>query len=127
MPGGTASAQTGSDGWGGVATTPPTAPWTPPSTTGGTFSYTDRWGDNTGANSDGKHREDYFPGQPLLTYDAFGTHRLAHNGDYVLPNDDTRFPELTADIVFAQVRPDGRRTRRPGGRSPASARRTRRS
>ncbi|MDQ1660121.1 MAG: hypothetical protein QOJ68_101 [Blastococcus sp.] len=71
----------------------------------GVWSYTDRWGDNTGANSDGKNREDYFPGQPLLTYDAFGTHRLAHAGDYVLPNDDARFPELTADIVFAQVHP----------------------
>jgi dienelactone hydrolase len=71
----------------------------------GVWSYTDRWGDDTGANADGLHREDYFPGQPLLTYDAFGTHRLAHNGDYTLPNDDTRFPELSADIVFAQLHP----------------------
>lgn len=71
----------------------------------GLWSYTDRWGDNTGANADGKHREDYYPGQPLLTYDAFGAHRTARNGDYVLPNDDARFPEFTADIVFAQLHP----------------------
>lgn len=91
--------------WGGYASFPTNRTVDTALYDRGTWSYTDRWGDNTGANSDGLHREDYFPGQPLLTYDAFGTHRLAHNGDYVLPNDDTRYPELTADIVFAQIRP----------------------
>ena len=56
---------------------------------GGIWSYTDRWGDNTGANTDGKHREDYYS-LPAETYDAFGMHRTATNGDYVLPNDDAR-------------------------------------
>jgi hypothetical protein len=91
--------------WGGAATFPGNRTVGTALYDRGVWSYTDRWGDNTGANSDGKNREDYFPGQPLLTYDAFGTHRLAHAGDYVLPNDDARFPELSADIVFAQVRP----------------------
>jgi Prolyl oligopeptidase family len=100
-----ASAATGAGSWGGIATYPANRTVDTELYDGGTWSYTDRWGDDTGANSDGKHREDYFPGQPLLTYDAFGAHRLAHNGDYVLPNDDARFPELTADIVFAQARP----------------------
>jgi poly(3-hydroxybutyrate) depolymerase len=105
LPGAPAWAQAAAGGWGGVATYPANRTVDTTLYDGGTWSYTDRWGDDTGANSDGKHREDYFPGQPLLTYDAFGTHRLAHDGDYVLPNDDTRFPELTADVVFAQARP----------------------
>jgi hypothetical protein len=104
VPGSPASASTSST-WGGPATYPANRTVGTQLYDAGTWSYTDRWGDDTGANSDGKHREDYFPGQPLLTYDAFGTHRLAHNGDYVLPNDDARFPELTADVVFVQARP----------------------
>jgi len=72
------------------------------------WSYTNRWGKATGANLDGKHREDYFAGMPdaaALTYDAFGTHRLARNGDYYPPNDDARFPELSANVVFVQLHP----------------------
>lgn len=105
LPGaGTAAATTGYS-WGGAASFPVNRTVGTALYDRGVWSSTDRWGDNTGANSDGKNREDYFPGQPLLTYDAFGTHRLAHAGDYVLPNDDARFPELTADIVFAQLHP----------------------
>lgn len=102
LPGAAAQAA-GSYSWGGVGSFPANRTVDTALYDRGVWSFTDRWGDNTGANSDGKNREDYFPGQPLLTYDAFGTHRLAHAGDYVLPNDDARFPELTADIVFAQV------------------------
>lgn len=72
------------------------------------WSYTNRWGTATGANVDGKHREDYFVGLPeaqTLTYDAFGAHRAARNGDYCPPNDDTRFPELSANVVFVQFHP----------------------
>lgn len=105
LPAPAASAATSGFAWGGYRTFPANRTVGTALYDRGTFSYTDRYGDDTGANSDGKHREDYFPGQPLLTYDAFGTHRLAHNGDYVLPNDDARFPELTADIVFAQLHP----------------------
>jgi len=74
----------------------------------GTWSYTDRYGDGLGANTDGKHREDYFAGVPdgqLLTYDAFGVHRFVHNGDYSLPDDDARFPEGSGDIDFVQLHP----------------------
>ena len=92
-------------GWGGYQTFPSNLTVGTAGYDRGVWSYTDRWGDDTGANTDGLHREDYFPGQPLLTYDAFGTHRSASNGDYVLPNDDTRTPELTADIAFVQGRP----------------------
>ena len=37
-----------------------------------------------------------------LTYDFFGAHRSAHNGDYQLPTDATRYPHGTADL--AEVR-----------------------
>lgn len=104
-----AAAPTG-DGWGGVATWPTNRTVDTSAYASGTWSYTDRWNDATGANLDHKHREDYFAGLPqaqTLTYDAFGTHRLARNGDYVPPNDDARFPELSADLVFVQLRPAG--------------------
>ena len=105
LPGAGAASAAGGYLWGGSGSYPVNRTVGTALYDGGVWSYTDRWDDSTGANSDGKNREDYFPGQPLLTYDAFGTHRLAHAGDYVLPNDDARFPELTADIVFAQVHP----------------------
>lgn len=99
------------DGWGGVATWPVNRTVdTDAYDDAGTFSFTDRWSDATGANADGKHREDYFAGLPeadTLTYDAFGTHRSARNGDYYPPTDDARFPELSADVVFVQLRPAG--------------------
>lgn len=95
--------------WGGHETLPPNRTTGTTRYAGGVFSYTDRWGDGQGANSDGLHREDYFgsvPGEGAeATYDLFGTHRLAHNGDYLLPQDDARFPELSADVLFAQLRP----------------------
>ncbi len=72
------------------------------------WSYTNRWGKATGANADGKRREDYYAGLPeaaALTYDAFGAHRTARNGDYYPPNDDARFPELSANVVFVQLHP----------------------
>ncbi|GAC1540022.1 MAG: hypothetical protein NVS3B12_26660 [Acidimicrobiales bacterium] len=100
-----------SDGyvWGGVGTWPVnrtvgTSAYTPD----GVWSYTNRWGKATGANLDGKHREDYFAGLPeaaALTYDAFGTHRLARNGDYYPPSDNVRFPALSANVVFVQFHP----------------------
>lgn len=98
------------DGWGGVATWPTNRTVNTAAYSAGTWSYTDRWSDATGANLDHKHREDYYAGLPqaqTLTYDAFGAHRYARNGDYVPPNDDARFPELSADLVFVQLRPAG--------------------
>jgi len=96
--------------WGGVATYPTNRSVGTSAYAGGIWSATDRWADATGANLDHKHREDYFKGlaqAETLTYDAFGAHRSARNGDYIPPNDDTRFPELSADVVFTQLHPSG--------------------
>ncbi len=103
------SAASGAYVWGGVGTWPVHRTiGTSAYAANGVWSYTNRWGKATGANLDGKHREDYFAGLPdaaALTYDAFGTHRLARNGDYYPPNDDARFPELSASVVFVQLHP----------------------
>jgi len=100
------SAASGAYVWGGVGTWPVHRTiGTSAYAANGVWSYTNRWGKATGANLDGKHREDYFAGLPdaaALTYDAFGTHRLARNGDYYPPNNDARFPELSANVVFVQ-------------------------
>src|SRR4051794_18015042 len=70
-----------------------------------------------GANSDDLHRTDYFKATDpqgddpthinrdiynAVTYDAFGSHRAAHNGDYQLPTDDAKYPVGTGDL--AEVR-----------------------
>lgn len=70
-----------------------------------------------GANADGLDRTDYFKAvnphgddpthisrdlYNALTYDFFGIHRAAHNGDYQLPGDEARWPAGTADL--AEVR-----------------------
>src|SRR4051794_17375336 len=74
-----------------------------------------------GANTDGKHRSDYFsqiavPGDPtgdtndlaqVLTYNFFGVGRAARNGDYQLPRDDTRWPDGTADLAELRMAIDG--------------------
>ncbi len=65
--------------WGGISTWPTNRTVGTDAYQAGVWSYTDRWGDATGANLDGKHREDYFAGLPqaqTLTYDGFGSHRL---------------------------------------------------
>lgn len=74
-----------------------------------------------GANSDGIHRADYFraesptPDQPThiprdlynaMTYDFFGSHRLAHNGDYQLPVDDSRWPAGTGEVAEVRLAAD---------------------
>ena len=102
------TAATPVDRWGGIATFPSNHTVGTSTYAGGTWSYTDRWGDNTGANTDGLHRQDYFGSVPGVgqdfTYDFFGVHRYANNGDYFLPSDNTRTPVLTADIIFFQMR-----------------------
>jgi pimeloyl-ACP methyl ester carboxylesterase len=83
----------------------------------GEWIYTNGIQQARGANTDGLHRTDYFKATDphgddpthiprdvynAVTYDAFGSHRAAHNGDYQLPTDDKKFPVGTADL--AEVR-----------------------
>ena len=83
----------------------------------GEWIYTNGIQQARGANSDGLHRTDYYKATDphgddpthiprdvynAVTYDAFGSHRAAHNGDYQLPTDDAKFPVGTADL--AEVR-----------------------
>ncbi|MEA2424688.1 MAG: hypothetical protein QOH13_1098 [Thermoleophilaceae bacterium] len=83
----------------------------------GEWIYTNGIQQARGANSDGLHRTDYFKATDpqgddpthinrdvydAVTYDAFGSHRTAHNGDYQLPTDDKKWPVGTADL--AEVR-----------------------
>lgn len=79
----------------------------------GEWIYTNGLGIARGANADGLHRTDYFPTNPhgddpthiardvhnALTYDAFGSDRSAHNGDYQLPTDAVKWPVGTADLA----------------------------
>ncbi|HEX6714637.1 MAG TPA: hypothetical protein VF066_14695, partial [Thermoleophilaceae bacterium] len=80
----------------------------------GEWIYTNGIQQARGANSDGLHRTDYFKATDphgddpthinrdiynAVTYDAFGSHRAAHNGDYQLPTDDQKFPIGTADLA----------------------------
>jgi hypothetical protein len=81
---------------------------------GGEWIYTNGIQQALGANSDGLHRTDYFRAADphgddpthiprdvynAVTYDAFGSHRAAHNGDYQLPTDAAKFPVGTADLA----------------------------
>ena len=83
----------------------------------GEWIYTNGLHQARGANTDGLHRTDYFKAldpqgddpthigrdaYDAVTYDAFGSHRSTHNGDYQLPTDAKRYPEGTADL--AEVR-----------------------
>jgi pimeloyl-ACP methyl ester carboxylesterase len=84
----------------------------------GEWIYTNGIGQALGANSDGLHRTDYFKATDphgddpthinrdiynAVTYDAFGSHRMAHNGDYQLPTDSKRFPVGTADLAETRL------------------------
>jgi predicted esterase len=88
---------------------------------GGRWIYTNGIHQAQGANSDGLHRTDYyrafypadadptFASRDLynaLTYDFFGSHRAAHNGDYELPRDPERWPEGTADLAELRLAAD---------------------
>jgi pimeloyl-ACP methyl ester carboxylesterase len=83
----------------------------------GEWIYTNGIHQARGANSDGLHRTDYFKATDphgddpthinrdvynAVTYNAFGIHRAAHNGDYQLPTDSKKWPVGTADL--AEVR-----------------------
>ncbi|MEY2512683.1 MAG: hypothetical protein QOJ89_41 [bacterium] len=88
----------------------------------GQWIYTNGIHQAQGANSDALHRTDYFRATypsgatdptfaqrdlyNALTYDFFGSHRAAHNGDYQLPRDASRWPEGTADIAELRLRAD---------------------
>src|SRR5207248_2403334 len=43
-----------------------------------------------------------------VTYDAFGSHRAAHNGDYQLPTDSKKYPAQTADLAELRLAVRGR-------------------
>jgi predicted esterase len=83
----------------------------------GEWIYTNGIQQARGANTDGLHRTDYFKAADphgddpthinrdlygALTWDFFGAHRIAHNGDYQLPTDSAKFPAGTGDL--AEVR-----------------------
>jgi len=87
----------------------------------GQWIYTNGIQQAQGANSDALHRTDYYrafypvAGDPTfasrdlynaLTYDFFGAHRAAHNGDYQLPTDSARWPEGTADLAEMRLAAD---------------------
>lgn len=89
----------------------------------GEFVGTDEIHFARGANADGMHHEQYYaPGgvppepQPFpvenddvyrqATWGAFGTDRAAHNGDYLLPTETTRWPDFTADMAFLRLKAD---------------------
>jgi dienelactone hydrolase len=88
----------------------------------GEWIYTNGIQQARGANSDGLHRTDYFKATDphgddpthinrdiynAVTYDAFGSHRAAHNGDYQLPTDDAKFPVGTADLAELRLAVNG--------------------
>ncbi|MCW2989653.1 MAG: putative penicillin acylase [Solirubrobacterales bacterium] len=87
----------------------------------GEWIYTNGINQARGANTDGLHRTDYFPLNPhgddpthiprdlhnALTYDAFGSDRSAHNGDFQLPTDATRFPHGTAGLAELRLAVQG--------------------
>lgn len=90
----------------------------------GGWIYTNGIDQALGANADGLHRSDYYrpvdapPGVDqgykrrdvylALTYDFFGAHRAAHNGDYQLPTDARRWPYGTADLAEVRLATDAR-------------------
>jgi hypothetical protein len=88
----------------------------------GEWIYTNGIQQARGANSDGLRRTDYFKATDphgddpthinrdiynAVTYDAFGSHRAAHNGDYQLPTDDAKFPVGTADLAELRLATKG--------------------
>jgi dienelactone hydrolase len=87
----------------------------------GEWIYTNGVNQARGANVDGLHRTDYFPVDPhgddptniprdlhnALTYDAFGSDRSTHNGDYQLPTDATRYPHGTAGLAELRLAVEG--------------------
>ncbi|MGH8457030.1 MAG: hypothetical protein ACRETE_08595, partial [Stenotrophobium sp.] len=89
----------------------------------GEWIYTNGIWQARGANADGLHRTDYYaalmplPTDPTfitrdlynaLTYDFFGAHRAAHNGDYTLPQDSTTWPDGTGDLAEVRMAADQR-------------------
>jgi pimeloyl-ACP methyl ester carboxylesterase len=89
----------------------------------GEWIYTNGIQQALGANSDGLHRTDYYKATDphgddpthiprdiynAVTYDAFGSHRIAHNGDYQLPTDSAKFPVGTADLAEVRLAVKGR-------------------
>lgn len=81
----------------------------------GELVYTNTLGQGLGANSDKVRRDQYYAGtRPasedvynLATYDLFGVHRLARNGDYQLPTDTAAYPDGTAEIAELRLAVDG--------------------
>ncbi len=91
----------------------------------GQWIYTNGIGQALGADADDTPRTEYFaaakagPGEAdqgfmrrdlylALTYDFFGAHRGAHNGDLQLPKDGARYPAGTADLAELRMRADSR-------------------
>ncbi len=90
----------------------------------GQWIYTNGIEQAQGADSDATKRTEYFdsaltgPGLDqgfmrrdlylALTYDFFGAHRGAHNGDYQLPTDHARWPDGTADLAELRLVVRGR-------------------
>jgi len=86
----------------------------------GEFVGTDEIHFARGANVDNTYHEQYWapggvPPEPApfpqdaddvyrhSTWGAFGTDRAPHNGDYLLPQDTTNWPDFTADIAFVRM------------------------
>ena len=90
----------------------------------GQWIYTNGIEQAQGADSDATKRTEYFdtaligPGLDqgfvrrdlylALTYDFFGAHRGAHNGDYQLPTDHAGWPDGTADLAELRLAVKGR-------------------
>ncbi|MGH8505166.1 MAG: prolyl oligopeptidase family serine peptidase [Stenotrophobium sp.] len=87
----------------------------------GEWIYTNGIWQARGANADGLHRTDYYaalmplPTDPTyitrdvynaVTYDFFGLHRAAHNGDYTLPLDHKTWPDGTGDLAEVRLAAD---------------------
>ena len=86
----------------------------------GQWIYTNGIGQAQGADADDTRRTDYFASALIapaldqgfmrrdlylaLTYDFFGSHRGAHNGDHQLPTDHARWPDGTADLAEVRMR-----------------------
>lgn len=90
----------------------------------GQWIYTNGIGQAQGGDSDDTRRTDYFASAKAapeldqgfmrrdlylaLTYDFFGAHRGAHNGDFQLPGDHARWPDGTADLAELRMRATAR-------------------
>ena len=86
----------------------------------GQWVYTNGIGQAQGADADNTRRTEYFRSVLVapeldqgfmrrdlylaLTYDFFGSHRGAHNGDHQLPTDRARWPDGTADLAELRMR-----------------------